>query len=437
MVGVLCSDCAIKYGVICLVCTQMYIESSSRIDYRRSSTGGAGWICDRCFNIEPARLNHRNWTSIVHGSGRGKTVESARGWSVEIECYTTNRGKLAVEFNKLPSTFGINRDGSLKNVGNETRDNKVLAEGIEITTPILKGVEGEKYLKNLCAALNKEDNARVDLTCGTHLHIDMSDLRRDFTAIQKILAFHWIYETVLMSFLPSTRRANIYCQSLKNNYSIKRIQHTTTYDELYRLWYKNRNIDSRYNKKHTRYHGINMHSLFANGHIEVRYHSGTTNPKKILHWAALHTRIIDLCGGLTGKTVDVEKIISSGLTPLGRSRSLSVLTNQLFDLLALSEDTKKYLLQRQKKFKDMPKSTEVEFIEKDDPRIYEELEPEKESISAYAPSQTNGLTWTPRQPIRLDRAMFDNAFTYRTNFATSTGDSDEAELSELNDEEVL
>ena len=414
----ICGDCWINYQVKCRQCNRYFLEEDTTIDYRYSRAGSIGWFCNNCHARGNLRLEHRPYTSIVVGSGKGDIVDSARGWSTELECYTTDQPKLAEEFSKLPTTFGINRDGSLRSVGESTSDGKSLAEGIEITTPVLKGVAGEKYLKDLCAALNKDDNTRVNLTCGTHIHLDMSDLRGDFATVQRLLVFHWVYETVLMSFLPSTRRANEYCQSLKNSYSIKRILATKDYDELYTLWYKNRNISSRYNKKHTRYHGINMHSLFADGHVEIRYHSGTTNPKKILHWVALHTRIIDACGGLTNKAIDVHTLAGNALTTLGRSRTLSILTTQFFEWLNLKEDTREYFLSRQKKFKDMPESREVEFIEKDDPRIYEGTVPEKKDKFSYATSMP--FTFTPA--INQIREVLEEAHSFEAELSDITED---------------
>lgn len=44
----------------------------------------------------------------------------------------------------------------------------------------------------------------------------------------------------------------------------------------------------------TRYAGVNWHIYFSSGnHFEVRYHSGTLNPRKIMMWAEIHTRFTD------------------------------------------------------------------------------------------------------------------------------------------------
>lgn len=435
-----CATCVSNYCVPCEDCRIGYVEESPSIDLRSDGR----WLCDSCNTRRTTEtapvvrgLDHRSWKREVKGSGKGDIILSARGWSTEIECYTTNRKELAESFSKLDPSFGINRDGSLRDAGKSTNDGRVLQEGIEITTPILKGTIGEKYLIDLCGALNKNDNARVNLTCGTHIHIDMSDCKSNFIAVQKLFAFHWLYETVLMSFLPSTRRANQYCQSVKNGYSIKSIAAASSYDALISVWYKNKHVESRFNKKHTRYHGINLHSMFSEGHMEVRYHSGTTNPKKILHWAALHTRIVDLCAGITGNMPDIAILIQEGMTPLGRSRSLSRLTSQFFDLLDLKEETKTYFMNRQKKFKDQPDSAEVEFIEKDDPIIYEGTKPDKKK-PVFTGETLRGFDTMPN-PFRTTRSteeilragMVFSIGTGGTNPRNETTLSEEANADEV------
>lgn len=364
-----CKKCENNAIINCRGCGNQNLQENNSIDFSRIN-GQIGWYCTSCANryrsTSSNQLRHRSWKQTVIGTGIGTKVQSERGWSAEIECYLTDTDGATAKINELPTSFGIGRDGSLDHsIGKKMKDGRKYQVGIEIQTPILKGAVGEDYLKNICKALNYKDNAQVDNWCGLHLHIDMADCYTNTEVLKKLLAFHWIYEPVMMSFLPATRRANQYCQSLKNDYSIKLIPKVGSYDELYKLWYKKNESRNRYDKKHPRYHGINLHSVFKFANVEIRYHSGTTNPTKIFHWANLHTKIIDYCMGKIGEAPEIDKIISEGLTQFGKPRSLSRLTNQLFDLLKLSEECQQYLKDRQKKFK-LSEAQEVEFIEKDE-----------------------------------------------------------------------
>lgn len=371
----LCKTCQAGSLVHCHHCEGRYSMDDLNIHYTTS-----GWRCSGCVAMYAVDRRNRDinipfraYAKMVIGSGEGTTIQSSRRWSTEIELYLTDIEDGKKQINKLPPTFGIVHDGSLRNVGSNLKDGRQLKGAYEIQTPILVGKKGEEYITELCKTLNYRDNAQVDSTCGMHIHIDMSDCDKDIETLKRLLAFHWVYEPVIMSFLPSTRRSNIYCKSLKNDYHYDSILQTKTMKDLFNVWYRGNQDANRYDKKlHPRYHGINLHDIFSSGHMEVRYHSGTTNAKKIMHWANLHTRIIDYCMGKLGTMPEIEKIISNGITPIGKSRTTTRLTRQLFDLLNLNDDCVSYLKTRQKKFHKNPKSEEHEFNEKEPA---EDLEP--------------------------------------------------------------
>lgn len=360
--------CVQPYMSECLNCRSRHFTESDQIEFV-SWKSIQTWICAVCLELSSQRLNYRSWTATTIGKGQGTIVRSTRGWSAEIECYITNIGKINSAFAKLPDTFGINRDGSLEaksggSEGKKLSDGRRLVKGMELTTPVLRGTEGETYLKNICDALNADDTAKVDHTCGLHLHIDMSDIRYNHEAIKNLMAFHWIYEGVIKSFLPGTRRLNIFCQSTRNDYSLTGIARAENIQKLATLWYKKRRDLSHYNKKHPRYHGINFHSFFTDGHVEIRYHSGTTNLKKILAWASLHVAIIDYCAGLKN-AITVDEIIRANTTLTKKPRTLSTLTKKLFEAIDLPTEVREYFLSRQKKFKDSPQITEAEYLEQE------------------------------------------------------------------------
>ena len=102
------------------------------------------------------------------------------------------------------------------------------------------------------------------------------------------------------------------------------------------------NRRKNYKKDDSRYRGINMHTLLSANHLEVRYHSGTVNAKKVLEWANLHTAIADiLTNGRYTSTLYGHRNISD----INRKTAI------MFDMLNLSEDSRQYWLARQKKFR--------------------------------------------------------------------------------------
>jgi hypothetical protein len=141
-----------------------------------------------------------------------------------------------------------------------------------------------KVLSNLDASINH--------TCGFHVHLDMRTRNpRD--------AYRNLVNTlpVLKAMVPASRRENHYCK-----------ENTSTY----------------MSDQAGRYHMINGESLDKHNTIEVRLHSGTTNPIKIINWITLLLRIVN--GGAI-------------LAPVKSIRALSQHTK-------LSPNLKKYMKQR-------------------------------------------------------------------------------------------
>lgn len=387
-----CYNCAGNQVIHCENCGFNYLENDPAINLYLRTEGGITYRCLDCpiSKTKGGRVSHRGYVSEMIGSGTGIKVQSPRAWSTEIECYLTNPAEFSRRLKKLPKGFGVAHDGSLVNDGSRREngniqttleDGRVLLQGIEIQTPILRGQEGEEYLTSICRALNAKDNAYVDNTCGLHIHLDMNDIYRNAQVIQKILVFHWLYEPVIMSFLPANRRANIYTQSLKNDYQLKGLTANHSLSSLSNYWYKKTRRLNRYNKKHTRYHGINMHSLFEQGHMEIRYHSGTTNAKKIFNWINLHTRIVDYCLGSIGGEPKISTMLSTGLTAKNRPVALSKLTRQMFEALQLSEECMEYFKDRQKKFKGNTTTFEAQFIEKEEQNDEEIRDPNSTQLT--------------------------------------------------------
>ena len=92
----------------------------------------------------------------------------------------------------------------------------------------------------------------------------------------------------------------------------------------------------------SRYMGINFHSLLSEGHLEIRYHSGTLQAEKILHWTTLHLQILD--------AIADGKISFSQLMSAERKIVLTDKIKFMFELLKLDKATERYLWKRIKKF---------------------------------------------------------------------------------------
>lgn len=323
----------------------------------------------RMYVINMRRPNTR--TKKYQSVPKGIYVSHSIPFSCEIECYGKNKNVVAKVSNEIDEVIGMSGDGSL---------NSDIGYPIEIQTPILRGKKGEICVAELCTKL-VENSFIIDKTCGLHIHLDGSVLSLEDVKVRKgqvrptslinlYLAYR-LFEPVILSFLPSTRRRNEYCADfgmsrdyhgevisfdpVGKSFSLMNSINTLEAFELY--WYKATDYNkvikakgSRYTP--SRYFGVNFHSLLKDNHLEIRYHSGTLNYEKILFWIDLHGKMVDKC---VDGTINIETLTNV----LHTEMNLEQLTEYLFSILNLNKDTVEYLMDRQSKFKDVKLSEEI------------------------------------------------------------------------------
>lgn len=324
-----------------------------------------GTMCESCYSndfytcrgCDEVTRNEENCESCEdegnlpdrdYNDGDEYTIQSARAYSCEIECYYPSMRVMREVAEEIPREIGITSDASLDD------------RGVEFNTPKLSGAKGEKLLRNFTNTL-VENGFKVNTSCGLHVHLDGSDFTRTRYSIQKLMIFYLVYEDVIMSFLPISRRDNRYCLPLTEFYHLNEIKNATSIESLEKIWYREQSkesIEHRKKDRHdsSRYAGINFHSLLANGHLEIRYHSGTINFEKIFNWIKLNVLIMDKIIASV-KNTDVyggDRVQSKlSLTPLLKTKftlGLPEKTKLFFEALNVPEDMQEYFLKRQKEF---------------------------------------------------------------------------------------
>lgn len=359
--GYVCSSCADSYYHECYHCgrfVHMY-------DVRTYDDNNYCQSCYDDLNIDdydeiPLReyINTNKYIS----QESGKIVKSCRKFGVEIETYNEDLDDAVKIIKQIPKEIGMEHDGSIEG------DN-----GVEFQTPPASGKGAEELIGELCKGLS-DCNYLVDSSCGYHIHVDCEDvinpiidqkslLERDWygnifkteeeekerikrAVLKKIFLFYLCFEDVIMSFLPKTRRNNSYCKPLKPDYHFEEIWNAETSGDVERIWYRVRtkcDIDRcKEDHKHdSRYRGINIHSLLAMNHIEIRFHSGTISREKILQWANLHTTIIDKM------LVDNVFCYKDDIRENFNEIDLNTKTKAFFSLLGLDKSCEDYFRSRQ------------------------------------------------------------------------------------------
>lgn len=289
----------------------------------------------------------RHWSpELTFASDKtlGPIVQSPRMFSTEVELLLPNAVLVHKLSRVLPREVGLSGDGS------------IVGDGVplEIQTPRLVGAAGERLISTTCNYISQY-KGKVNDSCGMHIHVDAPDLlppsRKDYPkALLELWGAHLAFEDVVLSFVPYRRRSNRYSRPMRPYFTLIELEAVDNIMDAERLWFRRRSSnDIREAKSHhydaSRYFGINLHPLFASGHLEVRYHPGTVQADKILHWVNLHTLIVD--AAVKGKFTHDALGQAQNLLELGAK------TNFLFDLIGLSEASRKHFYSRQRKFRNL------------------------------------------------------------------------------------
>lgn len=343
-----CQDCYDAYFILeCADCQ----DAVDRADAYRESGDD---LCPQCYDDrqpEDEEMREREFSSLDHpemqSSEQGEYITSSRIFSAELECYYPEIEVQHTVYGELPTCFGVTHDGSLD------------AHGVEFQTPKLKGKNGEQAIVNACAILNRNDYT-VNSSAGLHIHLDGKGLLPKTRttqvpkAIIEAITFYYLFEDVLVSFLPRSRRNNRFCQRLRDaGYYLEDFRKCKNLVELERAWYKTmekRTIDLRKGHKYdeSRYAGFNVHSLLANNHVEIRYHSGTLNRVKILEWVNLHQTILDMA--CKQPLVEVDQALSLDFAQK---------TEKFFSILQLPARAEAYFRSRQAVFNPIAPTTSI------------------------------------------------------------------------------
>lgn len=162
-----------------------------------------------------------------------------------------------------------------------TGANTGLGKGLELVSPILLGDEGLDELQTVMETLT-EIGAKVDRSCGLHVHHDVADYDvENFVSLHNL---YYNYQKGINSIVPNSRRTssrNVYCKGL-NRQDMADIQYAQTIRQVAS------NIGSRYVV-------LNSQSYIKYGTIEFRQHSGTVEFEKLEAWIVLSHCMVNYC----------------------------------------------------------------------------------------------------------------------------------------------
>ena len=315
--------------LVCNCCFDNYRECGSCGDWFDYNNSGGycedcdqHYCCDECHSCDCGN-NNENERKInltpINGDDLGEIVKIDTLVGVEIE---SEDGNFENAQEKLLDCCGYSPDGSLDN-------------GMEVQTPPASLNELERIINHTCKVLTDNEFV-VNSYCGLHIHINANN--SSWKQVRNFLLTYLMFEDVIYSFLPPSRKNGTYSKPLTNDFSQLKLLKISSFNDFEAYWYGSvadnisnfsyreaskicnpyqnseefmsarEKLEKEWNKKrgkdyrkdlkkdkwnNSRYYGVNLHSFFFRGTVELRHHSGTLNPIKILNWIQFNLELFN------------------------------------------------------------------------------------------------------------------------------------------------
>lgn len=154
---------------------------------------------------------------------------------------------------------------------------------VEVVSPICKYADIET-VQQIVRSL-RHAGAKVNDSCGIHIHVDAS--RHDAQTLRNIVNIMASKEDLLYKALNVRIDRQYYCQKADLRFLEEvNLKHPKSMEDVERLWY---NGDSRRYSHYdqTRYHALNLHSVFSKGTIEFRMFNSTLHAGEVKSYIQL------------------------------------------------------------------------------------------------------------------------------------------------------
>ena len=148
---------------------------------------------------------------------------------------------------------------------------------VEFVSPICR-YEDIETIQEMIRKL-REAGAKVNDSCGIHVHVDAST--HSVKTLRNIVNIMAAKEDLLYKALEVRPRREHYCQKADTRF-LDEMNHKKpkSMEQFERMWYNG--STGRYEHYNdTRYHGLNLHSVFSKGTIEFRLFNSTLHAGKV------------------------------------------------------------------------------------------------------------------------------------------------------------
>lgn len=252
--------------------------ANDRIENAIEKLAMLGWSVDRRFGVE-----------LEFFGVDGKTL-------VEALRYVGIKARVDSYHHDVVDYWKIVTDGSVTNQGTDSND------GLEIVSPILLGEKGLRELA-LVVETMRLIGAKVDKTCGFHVHVEAAGLGLE--DIKRVVFLYHKNRAGARRLLNPDRLINAYCEP----WSRRALRDLEGCQSLIQLESICLNFDHHQN--------VNLGSYPRYGTIEFREHQGTLDSLRVISWTATCVRLTHLA---------TEKYTHVDLVKILRNRMLENFT---------------------------------------------------------------------------------------------------------------
>jgi len=154
---------------------------------------------------------------------------------------------------------------------------------VEFVSPICK-YEDIETIQEIIRKL-RSAGAKVNSSCGIHIHIDAAP--HDVKTLRNIVNIMAAKEDLLYKTLKVDVHREHYCAKADTRFLDElNAKRPTSMDTLESIWYNGRS-GRNYHYDESRYHGLNLHSVFSKGTIEFRLFNSTLHAGEIKSYIQL------------------------------------------------------------------------------------------------------------------------------------------------------
>ena len=166
-------------------------------------------------------------------------------------------------------TWKAMHDGSIRTDG---------GQAVEIVTPVLKYDDIEN-LQEIVRQL-RHSGAKANETCGIHIHIGSEN--HTAKTLANLVNIMTSKQNLIYKALGIKSEREHYCKKLESGLSekIRKIK-PDSLEKMTDIWYDGYYGDRNAHYNESRYHCLNLHSVFTKGTVEFRLFNSTTHAGKI------------------------------------------------------------------------------------------------------------------------------------------------------------